>query len=131
MQMYLFFVLLSIVNAYPSLFNMDYEDRDSRVGLSVRRCNTWIENQRCGSEEICIHYQGQYIECVPSGERALYDFNRSDIMRRVSKRNANPQTKKNQNASRGGWPQSTSRQMNYNAKPQHRRYWSMPYTIFK
>merc|ERR1712038_1618128 len=122
---------------------MDYDDdssiTDQRAGISVRRCYSWIENQQCSDDEICIHYQGKFIECVPDSFGQEFDLNQGDIMRKIGKRSGKDKTKKNNsNPSQHNhrrpttWRNSVNRQnlnanrqMNYNARPQHRRYWSM------
>merc|ERR1712038_1192952 len=137
-----YFILIPLINGYPSLFNMDYDDdssiTDQRAGISVRRCYSWIENQQCSIDEICIHYQGKFIECVPDSLGQEFDLNQGDIMRKIGKRSG--KEKKNQqhfHAKPKIWRNTAknrqinaNRQMNYNARPQHRRYWSMPYAIF-
>ena len=97
-----YFILIPLIYGYPSLFNMDYEGSDDdgsitdqRAGIAVRRCYSWIENQQCSINEICIHYQGKFIECVPDSLGQEFNLNQGDIMRKIGKRSGNDKTKKN------------------------------------
>ena len=108
------FIIPSIYS-YPSLFNIDYDDinsdlvsesyspvTDQKTGTPVRRCYSWIENQTCGVDEICIHYQGRFIECVPDSLSNEFDFNQGDIIRKMGKRSGKKENMEPRNPSSHG-----------------------------
>ena len=61
---------------------------DQKAGIPVRRCYGWIENQQCRDDEICIHYQNSFIECVPDSESNSQEFdsNQGSFTKKMAKR---------------------------------------------
>ena len=107
--LFTYFSFFQAILSYPGLFNMDYEELgDERAGIPVRRCYGWIENQQCSPDEICIHYQGQFIECVPDSKSGEFDLNQGDIMRKVGKRSGKRQ------------PRNTKPSQTYSQRPKNR-----------
>merc|ERR1712156_261780 len=118
-----YFILIPLIHGYPSLFNMDYDGddgsiTDQRAGIAVRRCYSWIENQQCSDDEICIHYQGKFIECVPDSLGQEFDLNQGDIMRKVGKRSGKNKTRNNtpqhNHARPRVWRNAANKQLNAN-----------------